>query len=151
MQIQHGALAIDVPADWQDQSTVLFVAPRTEESLTTLSTVEQPTEAVSLTFVTDSDDPKRILERQAESLRKMDAGFELLGEGPFETALGSGWSYEQRFDMGGSVVRQLAVACRVGPVVVLATGAAVDARFDRHRNQLAAILASLKLGGASGE
>jgi hypothetical protein len=146
MKIRHGALAIDLPAEWQDQSTLLFVAPRQTETLATTATVEQPTEAISVTFVTDDDEPQGILARQAESMTKLDAAFEVLKQGPFTTALGEGWCYEQRFEMGGSVVRQLAVACRVGRVVVVATGAAVDARFERHRDKLTTILASLQIG-----
>jgi len=150
MLISHGALRIDVPTEWQDQSTLLFVAPRKQEMLTTLTPVEQPTEAVSITFVTDDDDPKGVLARQAEALRQADPTFEVLAERPFDTKLGSAWSYEQRLDMGGTVVRQLAVACRVdsdgGKVIVLATGAAVDARFEHHRKKLVDILASLDVG-----
>lgn len=132
-----------------DQSTLLFVAPPTRETLPTAAKVREQAEAVSINFVTDpSGDPRKILAEQARELEQLDAGLRVLDEGPFTCGLGEGWSYVQRLTLQSVPVRQLVVACSVGPLTVVATAAAPDSRFEGARERLAAVLASL---GPAGE
>ena len=147
MKLKHGALVIDLPDTWTDQSSLLFVAPREEQQLPTTAAVQRPTEAVAMNFlIADTDDPRAILEQQADRMRELHAGFEVLEDGPFTCGLGKGWRYIQRLTVAEVPVRQIAVACVIGPVAVVATASAAEARFQRCEKQLAAILESMRLG-----
>jgi len=148
MEFRHGGLAIDIPGDWSDQSQLLFVAPRDEAPMPTAHSVQRPTEAVSIQLIAADDlDARELLERQAERLGDVDAGFEVVDQGEFSCGLGAGWQLTQRLDIGDAPVQQLSVACVSGAVAVVATASAAAARFDQVETQLRAVLESLRVAG----
>ncbi len=144
MEFRHGGLRLDLPDGWLDQSTLLFVAPPTRESTMSTHRVVEPSEAVSVNFVLDPGDPKALLAEQARSLAAADPDFEVLEEAPFACGLGDGWCCVQRMAVRGVPVRQIAVACAVGPVAVVATAAAPESSFGASRARLRAILESMR-------
>jgi hypothetical protein len=146
MQFRHGGLTLELPNDWMDQSTLLFVAPPTSENVMSTHKVAEQSEAISINFVLAPGDVKALLAEQAEALGANDPGFEILEEGAFSCGLGEGWSYVQRMTIQGIPVRQLTVACPVGPIAVVATAAAPDGRFDDARERLHEILMSISTG-----
>jgi len=146
MQFRHGGLTLDLPDDWIDQSTLLFVAPPTREHVMSTHEVAEQSEAVSINFVLDPGNVRDLLSEQATELRRMDPGFEIVEEGPFSCGLGEAWFYVQRLSIHGIPVRQLAVACPAGQLTVIATAAAPDGNFDAARERLRGILESMSAG-----
>lgn len=143
--IRHGGLEVDLPGDWEDRSSLLFVAPASDASLPVGNKVEASREAITIDFTFgDGRDAKVILEERAAGLRKIDPGFEVIEQGPFECGFGEAWCYEQRLTLGEVRVRQLAVVCCVGPVAISATAAASEERFGAVRPRLEAVLRSLR-------
>lgn len=142
--IRHGGLEVDLPGDWEDRSSLLFVAP-SADSLPEGHKQDPAREAVTIDFTFgEGRDPRLILEERAEGLRKIDPGFEVIERGPFECGFGRAFCYEQRLTLGEVRVRQLAVVCCTGPVVISATAAASDDRFDLVRPRLETVLRSLR-------
>ncbi len=151
MEIQHGGLLIDLPHSWSDQSSLLFVAPREEESLPTTAAVQRPTEAVAVGFVlAESRDARAILTEQTAQLAAAEPTLEVVAEGPFSCGLGPGWSQTQKLTVGETAVRQLSVACLIGHLAVVATASAAEARFKRCEEQLSSILKSLRSTNSKG-
>lgn len=144
MAIQHGGVKIDVPPNWLDRSTLLFIRP--PHQVPTSASVDPSTEAVSVSFLTDLS-PQDALRRQFDQLRGIDPQLTLLSEEPFACGLGEGHAYIQRFRVEGRPMLQLVIACQAGDVVVLATGSAAEERFDGCREQLRQILASIRPAG----
>ena len=145
MRLNHGALGIDLPPDWRNQSTLLFVAPRPKLNLPSTAEVQQPTEAISISFYYDTQSPQALLGQQAEQLGQVHPGFAVIDDGPISSGLGDGWRYTQDLDMDGTPVRQIAAAFAIGPVTVLATAATVRETFEARREELTQILCSLSL------
>ena len=145
MEVRHGAIVIDVPNEWEDRSTLLFVAPQPQSNLPTANEVHDSTEAVSVRFVMGSDSAEDYLAAQAAELAELRTGHELQAQGTFACGLDGAWHHVRRVEVAGQRLRQLAVAAPLGPMLVVATAAAGDARFDFVREQLTAILSSLRL------
>lgn len=145
MHIRHGGFVLEIPADWSDQSTLVFVGPLPAK-LSTTTQMAPVSEAVAISFVRAArGEPQEILRTQAQQLAHSDPTFELLSSGPFSCGLGEGWRYTQKVTVDGQAVVQLAVACRAGDVMVLATGAVDANSFSRREAQLAEILRSMHL------
>ena len=136
MEIRHGGLALDVPADWRDQSTLLFVAP--------IEDGERASEVVSVSFHAGAIAPRDLLRDQADQMRAMDPALEVIGDGPFDCALGEGWSLVQKLTLDGNPVQQIVVACPAGGTTVMATAATSPDRFADRLEQLKSILNSLR-------
>lgn len=151
MKVRHGNLGLEVPDSWSDQSTLLFVAPLPEApALPMLRAQDEPTEAVSVAFRrAQGKSAQALLEEQAQALSTMDEGFVVLSSGPFSSGLGPGWKITQRVLMGGAALRQISAAFVLGPVAVIATAAASDARFERVEVALTQVLRSLSAGSAT--
>jgi hypothetical protein len=135
MKMRHGAIALEVPADWTDRSTLLFVGPPLESG---------SSEAISMVFV-ESGEPEEALERQAEEIRELDPKLQILARERFEGKLGSGRCLLQRYLMNGIPVRQLVVALPLpSGGLVIATAATTEARFIKEEAALRRILSSLE-------
>ncbi|MEZ4272465.1 MAG: hypothetical protein R3C68_13865 [Myxococcota bacterium] len=90
------------------------MAPPKADDLPTMAPVQAMTEAVSVNFIADAGaDPKQILHDQGAQLAALDAGFTILEEGPHTCQFGAGWSVTQRVNFQGTLVCQIAFACRV--------------------------------------
>ena len=145
MKIRHGALQIDLPEDWSDQSSLLFVAPRDKHPARTAHPTQQTTEAVALNFVdAQGQDAQTILRQQSETLGAADPSFRVLAEEPFACRLGEGWLVTQTLTAADVTLRQLCLAVVIGRIVILATAACSDARFARNEAELRSILQSLE-------
>ncbi|MBI3178680.1 MAG: hypothetical protein HYZ27_03410 [Deltaproteobacteria bacterium] len=144
MSIRHGGFVIDIPTDWSDQSTLVFVGPRPVH-LPTTAAVDPVSEAVAVSFVPGAkSEPKEILATQSAQLGRADPTFEVVSDGPFPCGLGEGWRYTQKLTVDGQQVVQLSVACRAGDVMVLATGAVDAGSFALCEARIAKILASMR-------
>ncbi len=145
MQLRHGGLTIEVPDDWEDRSTLLFVAPRDTAELPTVAAVQRPTEAVAIAFVRvkSGETAEDVMRSQAEQARALNPEFEVSDAGPIDSALGSGWCQTQSLTVFDMPVRQLSAAFVVGPVAVVATASAAESRFARCSEMLSSVLRSL--------
>jgi hypothetical protein len=145
MEIVHGGLVIDVPGGWTDASSLLFVAPRTHD-LPTKNAVDAPTETISVrfAFAGAADSARSILANELASLRAIDANARVVDEGEHRCDLGAGWRQTLAVTIAGAPLRQLAVCVVTGPVAVLATATAGEARFALARPTLEASLAKLR-------
>lgn len=134
---------LDLPADWEDRSSLLFVAPEAPE-VPTKQRIEASREALHVDFAFDHRSPKTILEGRAEALREVDPTFEIVASEPFTCELGDGWCLDQRVTIADVTVRQLAVVVTVGPIIVSATAAAGEDRFPFMRPKLEKVLRSMR-------
>ena len=142
MELRHGALALDLPSDWLDQSTLLFMRP--PQSLSRAPNQTVPTEVVTVTFERTTSSPKKTLRRHVEQLQRLHPEFDRLEEKPFQCGLGDAWSVTLQLAVEGQPVRQLVVASRAGDVMVIATAASSVERFARYQEELRSILASIR-------
>jgi hypothetical protein len=136
-------LQLDVPPDWSDASTLTFVAPAPAIEAPTVQPTAPGTVAVTVRVVRSEQTPKEALEEQRRELERMEVDYRLLDEGPFAAQVGPGWHHLQRLDLDGRGVQQLAFACRLGPFMVLASGACPEARYPHVQAQLRAVIASI--------
>jgi hypothetical protein len=145
MEIVHGGLVIDVPAGWTDASSLLFVAPRMHD-MPTKNAVDAPTETLSIrfAFAREGDSARAILDAELTSLRAIDAKARVLDEGEHACDLGAGWRQTLGVTIGGAPLRQIAVCVVAGPVAVLATATAGEARFALARPTLEGALTNLR-------
>jgi hypothetical protein len=145
MEIVHGGLVIDVPAGWTDASSLLFVAPRVHD-LPTKNAVDAPTETLSIrfAFAREEDSARSLLDGELASLRAVDKNARVLDEGEHASDLGAGWRQTLAVTIGGAPLRQIAVCIIAGPVAVLATATAGEARFALARPTLEAALTKLR-------
>lgn len=146
MEVRHGGFSIDVPAGWADQSTLLFVAPREAPvEARALNAQVRPTETIAVRFVFGSDlDAQALLREHVDDLKVTDPAFALLGEGAFTSGLGAGRQQRQRITVGGVALVQIATCTVLGPVAVLATATAAEARLPHVEQALLAALSSMK-------
>ncbi len=149
MQFRHGAFVIDLPGDWEDRSTLCFMAPPPADlSLPTQSPVAETTELVSISFVdVDVEVPitaREFLAAESEQL-STEPSYDLVDEGAFQSPLGDAWRYVHRLDVDGLLVRQVNVAARVGDIMVVATASFVDEKTDFVDEQINTILSSLRV------
>lgn len=153
--VRHGGFAIDVPDGWSDQSTLLFVAPRLASDPRSLHGEVKPTETISVRFVLGAGageagagalelDAAGLLASQVEALKVTDPDFTVLATGPFTSGLGEGWQQTQRITVGGVALLQLATATVIGPIAILATATAAEAKFANVEAQLTSVLSSMK-------
>jgi hypothetical protein len=133
---RHGGLCLDLPVDWADRSTLLFVAPPSDEG--------SLPEAVSIRLAYSDDDPRAVLAAQEAQLRALDPELERVSEGAFASALGDGWQSEYRLCLEGVEARQIGVACATDELLVFATASAGAERFDAVADRLRTILGSLR-------
>ena len=143
MELRHGNFAINLPDDWEDRTTLLLVAPSRAAGRPTKNPIVEGGPAVSINFLIDDHEPRETLSAQATQLQTLDCGFATLSEGPFTVPLGPAWHQVQRLQMDGRWVRQLVVACKVGPLTLVASAAAIDERFDHTQAELTKILQSM--------
>jgi hypothetical protein len=143
--VRHGGFSIDVPAGWADQSTLLFVAPREAGDARVLQPQLRPTETVSVRFVLGPEgDAAALLAAQIDAMKVTDPEFAVLSSGPFASGLGAGWQQQQRVTVGGVALVQIATATVLGPVAVLATATAAEARLPHVQAALLGVLSSMK-------
>ncbi len=145
MEVRHGGLVIDVPEGWSDQSTLLFVAPRDEATAATVAKVAVPTEAVAVRFrMSEDKDAAAVLAEEFTGVRAADPDAEEIESGPFSCPLGAGAYRVARVRVGHAPLVQLTAAVVLGPVCVLATASAAEARFPRVREDLLRTLRSMR-------
>lgn len=134
MRAIHGGLALTIPDDWQDHSTLLFVGA-------------SPSQSVSVSFLLGVT-AESALAAQTEQLGTHTPGFEIIGQAPFHCGFGDGVMCEQRMVLRGRPVRQLAAAVVAGGICILLAASAPDGDFDLHRERLHNMLSSLGPAGA---
>jgi hypothetical protein len=143
--VRHGGFAIDVPAGWADQSALLFVAPRIDGEARTLAPQTRPTETIAIRFAIGAEgDARTILEAQLPDLRVTDPDLQVTASGPFTSSLGAGWQQTQTIHVGGIALVQIATCTVIGPIAVLATATAAEARFPHVQTALQAALTSMR-------
>ena len=140
--LRHGGVVVDLPDDWADRSTLLFVGPTPPSPTLQKQRVAQP--SVSMTFVRASKSAREILEDELEGLRAMSLGFALASVEPFTCAFGDGVISRHRLELDGvSLVQLHAVAVRQ-TVAVRAVASAGELDFARLEPVLRSVLASLR-------
>lgn len=145
MRFQHGGLALDVPDNWADQSTLLFVGPPEDgPQLPTMASSGRSGEAVQVSFyLAQGDGPREFLTHQMAQVTEIDPEVSVLEGGPFECGLGQGWQIVQRAQLDGFVVRQLVACVFRDQAAIVASAVASEGRFPLVRDRLQEILQSL--------
>jgi hypothetical protein len=145
MRIRHGGLSIDVPDDWSDQSTLLFVsAPRSTSTAGSAPGREASRESVAIRFLLgEGKDPRAILSRQLEELSTTYPGVTVVNEGRFVCGLGEGWSKTLSVPMGAIVIRQIVVCCVMGRVAIVASASMGDESRHDAEPRLRRLLESM--------
>jgi hypothetical protein len=150
MRLVHGGLALDLPAGWSDQSTLLFTAPVDDVALPTTRKTQRTTESVAVTFaLADDKDADAIVRDEVEQLKAADPGLVLVEVAPFSCALGDGRLATVKLTLGETPLRQLTLAVLVGPIVVRATASCLEAAFAKREAGLRSILQSIGLSSSS--
>ncbi|HEY4220582.1 MAG TPA: hypothetical protein VGO62_04550 [Myxococcota bacterium] len=144
MQVRHGGLVLDVPSDWLDQSSLLFVAPRAASTLPSAVKVSSPVESLAVrTVVVDAGVSARaLLDADNAALASVDASADLVSEG----ALGAGYQRVHRVTLLGHPLRQVSFALVVGELAVLATATCAEARYASVKAELEAMLVAIRVG-----
>jgi hypothetical protein len=143
--LRHGGLVVDVPETWTDQSTLLLVAPASGPTLPTTRAVSEPVETVTIRMLAkDARSLAEVLQDEVAGLQRMQAGARVVDEGAFSCGLGTGARLELVLDLDGLALRQILLAAGQGDVVVLAIATTSEARLERTRAQLEAVLSSLR-------
>ena len=153
VKIQHGALALDVPKGWTDESTLLFVAP----AAATLPTVHDSVRAGGSVLVTfrraegkaPLDEAKAILEENLAGLRTQGAALVELERGELATGIGTGASSLHRITLANVPIRQLEVVVVVGRTAVCAVASCGEEEWSARGAELRATLASLSIGAVT--
>lgn len=145
MRFRHGGLALDLPEQWGDQSTLLFVGPpEPAGNLPTMASSGGSGEAVQINFYfADGASPEVFLEAQLAMVKEVDDELEILERGPFTCGLGEGWQVVQRLVLDGFVTRQIVACVFRGEAAIVASAVAAEGRFGAVRGRLQDILASI--------
>jgi hypothetical protein len=142
--IQHAGLALDVPAGWTDQSTLLFVAP-VPAPVDVAQPRAAPVEAIAVRFAAAGGrTAEDCLDEQLGSARLTDPKARVLGVSDFHCGLGAGRLGEQTLEIAGERLCQLIACVVVGPVAIVASASCGEANFPRQREHLLQALASLR-------
>jgi len=146
MWIRHGALEIDIPESWRDESALLFMAPPASSALPTANPLKAVGEALAVRFgLAAGRSAPEILAEQVALVRAVDPEMTVVAENNFKCGLGEGRLVEQQMRMGDQTIRQLMACVITGPVAVMATTSAGAAAFAGARPRLLSILRSLKV------
>jgi hypothetical protein len=142
--VVHGGIALDVPAHWADQSTLLFVAPP-PPALPTAHAVAGLAETVTVRFVqTAGRTGEQVIADELAGIADVVSDLQTVASAPFDGPLGAGQRVEVGYALDGLGVIQVLVAVPVGDVTVLAVAIATAARRDVALPLLNAILATLR-------
>jgi hypothetical protein len=152
VKIQHGALALDVPKGWTDESTLLFVAPPTA-----LPTVHDAVRAGGSLLVTfrraegkaPLDEAKAILDENLAGLKQHDAQLVELERGTLATGIGEGATSLHRITLANAPIRQLELVVVVGRTAVCAVASCGEDEWSAKGAELRAALASLSIGAVT--
>lgn len=136
-RVLHGALSVELPVGWRDESTVTLTAPGTEYP-TTVSITFEPVDA----SVKDSSD---VVRRLGEMLRE--AGVEtedLLIEAVTLAGL-EGTLVERRVSIGGRRLRQLTAATLLEGRALVATATIREDELEDQRPAVTKVFESIAL------
>jgi hypothetical protein len=142
--VQHASLALDVPAGWTDQSTLLFVAPAAELNGVVPGRAA-PGEAIAVRFAAATGrSAGECLQEQLRAVQLSDPKARLASESDFQCGLGAGRLAELELELAGERLSQLVACVVVGPVAVVASASCGSAAFPQQRAQLLSVLSSLR-------
>lgn len=147
VRLRYGIMTVELPKDWRDCSTLLFVGPATERDAAIPSLIRQSPSApsVAVQLVKHDGPPDALLAKQIAELSRLGAPYELLGEAAFDAAAGDAWSCSQRIKIDGRWVRQLSVAISLRGAAILATASATTELFELAREKLESIIRSIEV------
>ncbi len=146
--VRHGDLVVDVPAEWADRSTLVFVGPAPAAPAVVNERRAQP--SLTVTFTRASKGAKALLDDELAGLAAMSLGFHALGDEPFACAFGEGVLSSHRLELDGVRVRQLFAVCVRGAIAVRAVASVGETDFAKLEPALRAALGSLRVAaGAS--
>lgn len=145
MQFRHGGLALTIPDDWSDQSTIRFVGPpEPSAALPTLASSGAAGQAVQIDFfLAQGGSPRAFLEAQLAAVAEVDEEMEILAGAPFTCGLGEGWQVVQRLTLDGYMSRQIVACVFRGEAAVVVSAATSEGRFGAVQASLQKIMASI--------
>ncbi len=130
MQHRHQNIAFELPDDWNDRSTLLYIGPD-----------DQPPTALSISFVEAADvTPKQVLHEQARLYAQSDPSFEVHEESAFD----EGWQMRQSMQTDNLNMQQVTIALRTGDTIVLATASCEASHYETSAEALSQILRSIR-------
>jgi hypothetical protein len=136
MRFLHGGLALEMPEDWCDQSTLLFVGKRAPP--------EAAAESVAIRFLLDAgEDARVILQKEIGAIRGESGGVEIVEERELACGLGVGWSATLRLSLPGGVLRQIAACVVLGRVAIVANASMGDQTASESEPRLRSVLESM--------
>jgi hypothetical protein len=145
ISIQHAALAIDIPDEWRDQSTLLFVAPPPPPTDYADSKPKVPGQAIAVRFVEAAGrSASDYLKEQHVVAVATDPNARLINEAEFRCGLGPGRIMEQELTLAGHRLCQFSACVIIGPIAVLATASCGAGAPAVERTKLVERLASLR-------
>ena len=146
MLTRHANIAVDIPAGWRDESTILFVAPPAASTLPTTASVTAPGEAVALRFaLARGRTADALLSEQVDLARAADAELVTGESAAFNCQLGHGRLVELQMKIANQTIIQLLACVVTGPLAVMATASTGSIGFSAARPRLLAILESLQV------
>ncbi len=145
VSIQHAALAIDIPDEWKDQSTLLFVAPPPAPADYADARPKVPGQAIAVRFVDAAGrSASDYLKEQHAAAVATDPASRLVNESEFRCGLGSGRIMEQELTLAGYRLCQYSACVILGPIAVLATASCGAGASADERAKLVERLKSLR-------
>jgi hypothetical protein len=136
--VDHGRIRVHLPADWEDRSALLFIAPAHEAPVAPLSAKEPERKHRNLSVTLDPTEMESI-EAYVRSLGVAEvAAISIAGR--------TGASGERRIAIDGGWVRQLVAAVLVSEgLALLAIGSADEGSFEAHRAELLSLIERIEL------
>jgi hypothetical protein len=136
--VEHGRIRVHLPGDWEDRSTLLFLAPAHAGPAAPMSAKAPAKRHRNLSITLDRTDAE-----SAEQFVK-----KLLGVAtaePIELAARAGACAARRVQTPDGWVRQLVAAAIVEPGLVLLAIASVDeGSFEAHRAELVGLMGRIE-------
>ncbi len=149
-RMRHGRLSFDMPPNWSDRSTLLFVGPA--PVLPSANVARMPQPSMTMTFARTKgerplEEARAILDEELAGLRAMNVGLEVLKIEEIETAMGKGSLSTHRLSLEGVRLLQLQIVVVTGEIAVRAAASSGDLEPAREV-ELKKILTSLSMEAA---
>ena len=148
--LQYGRLTLDVPDDWTDASSLLFVMPPSQGLAAPLSAKPAGTFTANVSVSTepleagDPTEPQAYLEAATALLKQSGAQFEDAGASAIKMGDRDGWAMERVLEHGGHVVRQLSAVTIVDGRAIIATASCEASRAPADLPKLRSFIEKIR-------
>lgn len=154
--VRHGRLRMDIPSDWADRSSLVFISPPQSEPSIGLSgkKASEYHNNINVNFEPqpeDVDSTQEYLKSVSESLREAGMDFQDFGLTSITMGGYEGSCIERRVMLGDVWVRQLTAVAFMGDFMIVATTSTSEAVHKQELPKLRKLLESVYFEGGAEE